>query len=292
MNTIQLECFLAVARHLNFSRAAEEVQITQPAVSHQINSLEDELGTRLFNRTSKNVELTRAGMHFINDASEIMKIAAGARARLQDHSDHEPLLLAIGCHNQFELNLLPPFLMKLAENFPLLHPAIRLIPFQSLGNLLENETIHIMFGYQSGASRRASAYYHELINCPVSCVCAPSHPLSSRKSLMEDELTGSAILCEPHKGPEIIFQIQSRLSLKRLPHEILLADGYEGTVTLLKAGLGFTLLPDIVNAREEGLCYIPLSGAEPVSFGVYYKTTKGNPVLKQFVQLLKDGLTS
>ena len=47
LNTTQLECFLAVANHLNFSRAAQELHITQPAVSHQINTLEDELGVKL-----------------------------------------------------------------------------------------------------------------------------------------------------------------------------------------------------------------------------------------------------
>ena len=53
MNTTQLECFTEVANFLNFSRAAEHLRITQPAVSHQINTLEDELGVKLFLRTSK-----------------------------------------------------------------------------------------------------------------------------------------------------------------------------------------------------------------------------------------------
>ena len=48
LNTTQLECFLSVANFLNFSRAAEQLRITQPAVSHQISSLEDELGAKLF----------------------------------------------------------------------------------------------------------------------------------------------------------------------------------------------------------------------------------------------------
>lgn len=65
MNTVQLECFLAVAEYLNFSKAADFLKITQPAVSHQITSLEDELGTRLFVRTSKNVNLTEAGLMFM-----------------------------------------------------------------------------------------------------------------------------------------------------------------------------------------------------------------------------------
>ena len=53
MNTIQLECFLAVGRHLNFSKAAEEIKISQPAVSHQIRSLEEELGVKLFSVPAK-----------------------------------------------------------------------------------------------------------------------------------------------------------------------------------------------------------------------------------------------
>ena len=64
MNTTQLECFMAVSNFLNFSRAAEHLRITQPAVSHQINTLEDELGVKLFRRTSKSVRLTEEGFQF------------------------------------------------------------------------------------------------------------------------------------------------------------------------------------------------------------------------------------
>ena len=73
MNTIQLECFLAVARNLSFSKAAREVKITQPAVSHQIRSLEEELGVNLFRRTSKSVSLTQEGRRFFPDAGELSR---------------------------------------------------------------------------------------------------------------------------------------------------------------------------------------------------------------------------
>lgn len=102
MNTVQLECFLAVAEYLNFSRAAESLKITQPAVSHQITSLEDELGARLFIRTSKNVTLTEAGFMFMEDASSIIKIASSAKNRL-GAGFNDSLFLTIGCHNQSEL---------------------------------------------------------------------------------------------------------------------------------------------------------------------------------------------
>ena len=61
MNTVQLECFLAVADNLSFARAAEQLHITQPAVTHQISSLENELNVKLFRRTTRTVALTNDG---------------------------------------------------------------------------------------------------------------------------------------------------------------------------------------------------------------------------------------
>ena len=108
MNTTQLECFLAVAQNLNFSKAAESVALTQPAVSHQVRSLEEELGVQLFTRTSKSVALTRAGMQFIGDASAILRIANTARMRLNEPQAQNAVFLGLGCHNHNELDLVPP----------------------------------------------------------------------------------------------------------------------------------------------------------------------------------------
>ena len=74
MNTFQLECFLAVAENLNFARAAEQLNITQPAVTHQIRSLEQELNTKLFHRTTRSVSLTSAGILLMDDARQILQI--------------------------------------------------------------------------------------------------------------------------------------------------------------------------------------------------------------------------
>ena len=78
MNTTQLECFMSVSNFLNFSRAAEQLGLTQPAVSHQINALEDELGVKLFYRTSKQVRLTQEGHLFSQYAREILSLAGAS----------------------------------------------------------------------------------------------------------------------------------------------------------------------------------------------------------------------
>ena len=75
MNISQLECFLSVADHLSFAKAAEELSISQPAASHQIQSLENELGGKLFHRTTRTVTLTEAGREFLDDARRMVAIA-------------------------------------------------------------------------------------------------------------------------------------------------------------------------------------------------------------------------
>lgn len=103
MNTIQLECFLAVSENLNFARAAEQLHITQPAVTHQIHSLETELNTRLFVRTTRSVELTPAGFAFISDASDILGRTRAAKARFSGGTPgqiSEFLSAALGCRSR------------------------------------------------------------------------------------------------------------------------------------------------------------------------------------------------
>lgn len=129
MNTTQLECFLAVANFLNFSRAAEQLRITQPAVSHQISSLEDELGTKLFFRTSKSVRLTQAGHLFTQYANEILKLSGLSRARLKECQETLPQRFGIGCRNFIELRLLRPVLAQLGQQQPRLLPVLRLLPY-------------------------------------------------------------------------------------------------------------------------------------------------------------------
>ena len=144
MNTVQLECFLAVAQYLNFSKAAESVSITQPAVSHQIGSLEDELGVKLFVRTSKSVSLTREGIMFISDAEQILKIAGSAKFRLSEKLEDEPVRISIGCHNQAELNVLTPALREMSRLYDDLLPYIDLTPFKSIDNQLKDQKIQLL----------------------------------------------------------------------------------------------------------------------------------------------------
>lgn len=287
MNTVQLECFVSVAEHLNFSKASKVLKITQPAVSHQIQTLEEELEVKLFHRTSKSVSLTQEGILFLADAQLILKTALSAKERLGMREHFIPFEL--GCHNHMELNLLPPILKQLAQEFPLLRPSIRLVPFPSLISLVENSQVQAALGIKE-ESKKTILFFKELCVVPVACVCSPEHPLAQHQALTKDQLKGNFIACSPRQISNAVFSAQSGVLADLPPEQRFYTENIESALALAKAGIGYTLYPDIPQAREAGLCYLPVHDLPGISFGVYYPYGQNHPVLKRFLTLISRSL--
>lgn len=286
MNTIQLECFLSVAEHLNFSRASEELKITQPAVSHQIRSLEEELGVKLFRRTSKSVALTPEGMLFLPDANMILKTAASARERLGKKERFMPF--DIGCHSPAELRLLPPVLRALCQEWPALRPQLHTIPFDLLFGMVENRQLSAALSLYSGTKKTVLSY-RELFSCPMACVCPPGHPLAVQGTLTTDMLKNyNLITSPPRRLPEEILQCHLKVMSSSAEQKRYFSDDTESILTLAKAGLGYTIYPDIPALREPGLCYLPVEDLPSLSFGVYSRRNDDYPVTRRFLKLISE----
>ncbi len=291
MNTTQLECFLAVVNHLNFSRAAEQMRITQPAVSHQINTLEDELEVKLFHRTSKNVRLTQAGWIFTQYASEILKMFNLSKTRVRDFQESLPVRFGIGCRNFLELRFLEPVMAQLRKDMPQMIPVIRLVPFASLENLLDEGDVQVIFSFKDHAPQ--SAVFREYVQCPVVCVCSPSHPLAGYNKRTVEQLRGSGkmALCPPTVYPPALLQAQTSIVAGRKSEENLFCDDIEVVFSLVRSGYAFALVPDLPNAREPGLCYITVDEFAPLSYGVAYLRRSLDVSLQKFFSILKGILT-
>ena len=284
MNTTQLECFLAVVNFLNYSRAAEHLHITQPAVSHQINALEDELGAKLFYRTSKRVRLTQEGHLFSQYAREILSLSHLSKERLQESRQASVIRFGIGCHDNLELEALIPVLRQLREAFPLLLPVLRLVPFASLGNLLEDGDIQVMFTYQETAPRRAA--YRELAQRPVVCICGESHPFAAYESLTVQQLqTGDCFAAyPPHSAPPTLLEIQGQILTGRSPDKICFCDGLETVHTLAAAGYAYAVVAGMPARFLPGVRAIPITGYPDLSYGAAYRPGEDHPVLHSFLE--------
>lgn len=279
MNTTQLECFLSVAKHLNYTKAANEIKKTQPAITHSIKTLEDELGFPLFERTNKSVALTKEGILFLPDAEKIMQIAFSAKERLLSHEIAQTL--DIGCHNYYEIRLLPKVIQTLKNDYASLIPYIHHIPFESLATLLENGQLDLIFGFKHQFSNN-HLHYLKLFDCPIICVFNKDHYFAQCQTISTKELSGSAIFCNPQKIPEFLYQIQISALSKTKITERYFCDDYESAITFVKANLGYAILPDIHLPREDDLCYIKLKDIPSYSFGVYYLNTQKKEIIKAF----------
>ena len=121
MELRQLEYFVAVARHRNFTRAAEELYVTQPALSQQVRRLEAELGLTLLTRTPQGVELTSAGADLFEHAESILGEVAQARAALDQHAGVERGIVRVAAPAGDALGL-----AQVLADFHAEHPGIRL----------------------------------------------------------------------------------------------------------------------------------------------------------------------
>ena len=287
LNTTQLECFLSVANFLNFSRAAQQLGLTQPAVSHQINTLEDELGAKLFHRTSKSVRLTQEGHLFLQYAQDILKLTGLSKARLRECRDTLPQRLGIGCRNFLELPLLHAALEQLRLESPQVVPVLRVNPFASLENLLEEEGIQALLSLRDTAPAKTA--YLELARCPIVCVCAPGHPLAGRERLTLEQLRqegGRVAECPPPVYPPPLLTVQSQAIAGRGPDQMLFCDNLEVVFTLVRAGYAFAVLADLPAGRQPGLRYLPIPQCQPLSYGAATLPGRRSPLLRRFLALL------
>ena len=289
MNTIQLTCFLTVAETLNFARAAEQLHITQPAVTHQIRSLESELNTKLFRRTTRTVELTHAGFIFLNDARSMLEISARAVARFADPSFQEVLRFSVGCPSYAQLFSFPDIFRKLRGLYPQLYPNFQVAPFQHLIRMLEDESVDVVIGFHETDIRKSSSFFRELKQIPLCCVCTKDSPLAELSQMTAADFGKDRLVFHaPFQAPPGVMTYQRSLAAGRLPSDLYFCESPETVLVLVAAGFGASVLPELFIPPDVPLVKIPIADAGPLSMGIYYKSLQENPVLRDFMRLARD----
>lgn len=293
LNTFQLSCFLAVAETLNFGRAAEQLHVTQPAVTQQIHSLEKELNVKLFKRTTRTVKITGEGVMFLTDARNMVAIAQRAKNRFQSPGGQVIQPLSLGCYSYVQAFLLAPVLKELLQQYEGLHPRLQVVPFHHLFRLLEEDDVDAILGFREPDEKKGSFIYRELAKVPVVCVCTKENPLVQKERItLADLKNEKLVLFDPARAQLHAAQYQMRLVEGRSPAELYFCESAEAAMVLVEAGFGVCVLPEIFVPHNLFLARLPVEGMSPMSFGIYYKSTQGNSPLKSLIQLLKRNPSS
>lgn len=195
LNLKQLKVFYYVARHLSFTKAAEELFVTQPAVTMQIDALERHYGTRLFTRERKNLSLTEAGAMLYSYAERIMILAFEADQAMLNLKMHPHGVLRIGTTKTWARVLMPGYILRFQEKFPELR--IQLDEGSS-----DEMALSVVYGRNDLAIVGRVDYDERLEVIPfpghekdeVVFVVPPDHPLAGRETVTMAEVAPLPLL--------------------------------------------------------------------------------------------------
>lgn len=176
-----LKVFEAAARHLSFTRAAEELFVTQAAVSHQIKALEEYLGLKLFRRRNRSLLLTEEGQAYFLDIKDIFSSLAEATDKLLERSEKGALTISLP--PSFAIQWLVPRLADFNEQQPDIDVRIKAVDMEE-GSLTDDVDVAIYYGRGHWPGLRADKLYQEFL-IPL---CSPSLMLGPKPLNCLDDL--------------------------------------------------------------------------------------------------------
>lgn len=271
MNTQQLRCFLSVADNLSYARAAQELYLTQPTVTHQINSLENELGVRLFYRTRHTVSLTQEGVMFYEDARAIYTKEQIAISKLRFQGSSTEPLLSFGFSSVIEMENFVPLLSRISERSSF-HPYLRVIPGKSIWNLFLNTDLDCIFAYKGSYSEIPRIGITDIRTVHNVCLAPKPHPLAAMHRVSATDVAESRfIFCNPAVLPAATAALENELVSRIPPSHVYSCESVETVSALVQSGYGVAVLPENLCPVSGTLVQIPFDSQIRMTYSVFWK---------------------
>ena len=243
MDTQALTAFLAVAESGSFSTAAERLFITQPAVSKRIAQLEQQLGTRLFDRVGRRIRLTEAGEALLPRARQVLLDLEDMGRAISNLTGTVSGTLRIGTSHHIGLHRLPPVLRRFSREYPDVKLDIHFIDSEEAWEAVLHGDLEmgvVTLPPQPDPRLHSQAVWQD----PLVFMAAPEHPLALLDRVTLETLTGySAILPSPVTFTRRI--VESLFEEQALTLNISMSTNYLETIHMMVSiGLGWSVLPE------------------------------------------------
>jgi LysR family transcriptional regulator, hca operon transcriptional activator len=259
MELRHLRYFVALAEHLNFTRAAASLHIAQPALSVQIRNLETEIGAPLLLRDGRGIELTEAGRVFLNQARKTLADAARGITLARQAANGEIGHLSIGYNVPAGFRVFPEVIPAFKKRWPNVRLTFHNLKIAQQLDGLRNDELDLGFVWLPIPTEGFEV--QELIKEPLVAVLPTGHRLASAATVaIKDLAREPLILMSPILDPESYAQIQQLFARAGAPMNI--AYELENSLSMINfvaMGIGCSLLPDYArNIRQNGVVYKPL----------------------------------
>ena len=290
MDFRHLTTFRALAATLNFHQAAERLNYVQSTVSAHIQALEEELGTRLFDRLGKQVVLTDAGARLLPYAEHLLKVAEEARLAVAEQQELVGTLTIRATETLWTYRL-PAVL----HQFRLSYPHVRLLfspsPYSELRRAVADGSVDLAFVLEELIAEPA-LHVEPLLPEPIYLIVSPAHPLAQRPRVSPLDLAGETLLMT-EAGCAYRVHFQHQLSVAGVqPTHMLEFGSIEAMKQCAMVGMGIAVLPAIAVATElsqKKLVVLPWS-EKPICLTMHmirHKQKWLSPALQAFVQVAR-----
>jgi DNA-binding transcriptional LysR family regulator len=293
----RLQVFHAVAKHLSFTKAAEALFMTQPAVTFQIKQLEEHFNTRLFERGHGQISLTEAGRVVFDYADRILALSAEMDARLKDMTGQVTGPLLIGASMTIAEYLLPQVLGEFNARYPGVIPRLLVANSEAVQNQVAEHSLDI--GFIEGDSLLPSLVTEIVCEDELLVVCAPSHPLAKHGAIGPNLLVQHAYVSrEPGSGTrEVSDHYLQKLGIAPdLLHPVMELGSPEALKGLVATGRGFAIMSrsTVIKETRMGLLVgIPLAPRLVRNLALVYSKQKFySKLVSNFVEFAKEHLAA
>ena len=284
MNTKQIDYCIELSRTLNFSRAAENLFVSQPTFSYQIRLLEEEVGFQIFYRNGKGAELTPAGSQFVTYLVGMREELKRAIEQGQNFSARFTDNISISLMVRQALYFLPEAMRLFEES----DPEVQITPmFQYEGGMesfLRGDA-DVLFTLKDQTRHLSGVTVHDLFDSHIYLIAEREDPLAAKNLVTESDLYGRTLMVGGGSPPSL-RSVQQRLIASGRISYFNSAD-HDTTLTNVAAGRGVCLAPGFLNDHSGQFAWIPFDCEESFRCQLLTHKTDGRESLNRFLSILK-----
>jgi DNA-binding transcriptional LysR family regulator len=283
-----LRSFVAVAEELHFGAAASRLHMTQPPLSQQIRQLEASLGTELFTRTTRSVQLTVAGEVLLEGARQLLADSEATEHAVVRAGRGEVGRLALGFPNSAAYRLLPRAIAGYKRRYPEVVLDLReMLSSESIG-ALRSRRLDVVFVRASPAMLGADLECSVVSRDEMVLVAPRTHPLAAHDVVNIKMLEGMPFIGFTAVGSPYFRETLDRIfAVGRVRPMVAHESVLPTLLALVEAGLGVALVPASVSGmRAEQLVYRPVTGAGDVTRVLLHcarRKDETNPAVLNFI---------
>src|SRR6266542_4145188 len=292
MELRHLRYFLAVGEALNFTKAAAQLRVAQPALSRQVQDLEDEIGVDLMKRSPRGVTLTAEGKLFLDEVRELLKRADESVEKVRALARGEYGELHVGYAPSPTVEILPPALTAFQKAVPGVKLLLHDLSSDELIAGLRDATLELAIMVEPFGEQTAGIEFELLRTYPLSVAMAATHPFARLKSIPLEKLATEPLIALRRKDYSEYYHFLDRIfaPIRAKPHIDVECDRANSLITEVEAGHGITLAnPSFKLVAGKRLLFRPLTGTTEGMFVGIARATKGDvtPAGENFCEILR-----